>query len=152
MESIKTYNEGYKTYEWKNINGVFHNENGHVIEHTVTGLSPQYYFHGVKYDKDIYYKHKENGDFNKFFFAQDYNLQWYMIPLLLKDMWEEYTIDSTGKYFGWDVWKEYRNYNREEKYNEDLEEFIEEFNSIFGNFKTGDRIDNIVFENPKNNR
>ncbi len=73
--------------------------------------------HLKKFNEDI------SNNSERFFFSQDGDSHWYMIPVSLKERWNKYS-------------------------NEDSDEAEDIINSEFGQFRTGGGISNITFENP----
>lgn len=69
----------------------------------------------------------ENISKKRYFFAQDQDSHWYMIPLELKSQWISFTQNDMEDY-----------------------DIIEKFHSIFNEFLVGGGISDISFENPIN--
>lgn len=73
-------------------------------------------------------KYNENIDQSgKWFFSQDQDSHWYMIPSELYDKWQEMTQND---------------------FDDDDYEGVEEFEKTFGEYRTGGGISHIIFENP----
>lgn len=70
-------------------------------------------------------KFNESTENERFFFSQDCSSHWYMVPVRLKEEWNRLNTDD-----------------------EDDQDTLDEFNSVFGEYSLGGGITHITFENP----
>ena len=78
-------------------------------------------------------KFNESLEKERFFFDQDCSSHWYMIPVKLKDEWNR--LNTSGIIRNGDD-------------DEDDQDTLDEFESVFGEYSLGGGITHITFENP----